>query len=438
MKIEVEKGEKNKVTLVVDVASEDISRGMEAAYAKVAKKVNIPGFRKGKAPKKVLNSYLGEGAIIDQMIKEVVPEAYEKAVEESKIFPIDLPKIEVKEASTDKLTFSAEVEVKPEVILGDYKKITIKKAEVKVTDEEVKAQIESVRNRMATLNVAPDRPVQEGDFVIIDFEGLLEGKEFEGSSGVDSMIEIGGQMLLPDFDKKLIGANRGDEVKFDIEVPADFEASDIAGKRIDFTVKIKEIKLKVLPELNDEFADKAGGAKDMAEHEADTRKRLVEIKEAKCDDDFRRDLLAKLTEGAKVDIPAIMIERRLDEMVNQFLVGMKSRGIGDKEYFEATGSNPDSLRKSFKERAAETVKEALALEALAKKENIEVLAEEIDREIGELAESIGRDKDGLKDTLVERGALSDIEDDIMMKKAMDRLIEIAQGKSTKKTTKEEE
>ncbi|MDI6799538.1 MAG: trigger factor [Actinomycetota bacterium] len=438
MKVEVERGEKNKVILKVEVPKEDVAKGMVAAYAKISKKVNVPGFRKGKVPKKVIDSHFGEGLVIDEMIKEVVPGSYERAVAESNVEPIDLPKIDVKEAGADHLVYQAEVEVKPEVILGDYKKISVKKAEVKVTDDEVKAQIESARNRKATLSVADDRLVREGDFVMIDFEGLLDGKEFEGGSGIDSMIEIGGQMLLPGFDKNLIGAGVGDELSFSIDATADFDAVEIAGKKVDFKVIVKEIKVKNLPEPNDEFADMAAGCKDMAEYKADIKKKLTDIKAAKAEEDFHREILIKLAEESKVDIPAIMVDRRVDDMVSQFMVGMKSRGVGSDEYFKATGSSPDILKESFKERAAGTVKESLVLEALAKKEKIEVSFEEVDKEIGELADGIGEEKEDLKKTLQERGVISDIEDDLLMRKAMERLVEMVKAKADKKDNKEEE
>ncbi len=437
MKAEVEKLEKNKVLLKVEVPQEDVKQAIKEAYKTVAKKVSIPGFRRGKVPPSVIDTRIGEEAVIDEMLRQLVPLSYIKAVEKTGIKPINTPEVDVQEAKKDKVNFHAKVDVKPEVKLGDYKKSGIKRVKVKVTNEEINQQVEIMRDRLAHLEVAEGKSVSNGDFVTINFDGLVDGKSFEGNSAKDYLFEVGSSPIVPGFDGNLLGACKGDIKDFEVNIPPKFENPAISDKTVKYKVLIKEVKQKVLPELNDEFASEAGGFKSLDEYKKDIRKRLEEVKTFKAEEEFRRKLLDKVTEKTNIDIPDIMIERMLAEMVDEFLLSLQSQGIPADDYFSATKSNLEELKKSFRERASERTKEELVLEKIAEKENLVVSEDELDEEVEAIAKRMDEDKDKLKGAFKERGVLSRIKNDILIRKSLEHLVGLTEKATGNKNKKSE-
>lgn len=427
LKTEVEELEKNKVILKVEVPKENIKKAIGEAYKSIAKKVNIPGFRKGKVPPKIIDVNVGEEAVIDEMLRQLVPFSYAQAVEKTGIEPIDVPEIEVKEAKKDKVNFHAKVDVKPKVKLGDYKKLKIKRAEAKVTDKEVNQQIEMTRNNFASLEVAEDKTISEGDFALIDFDGLVDGKSFETGSAKDYLLEIGSNAIVLDFDKNLIGARKGETKEFEVNIPPKYDNPAIAGKTVKYKVFIKELKQKVLPELNDEFAEIVGGFKTLDDFKKDLKEKLEEAKKFKVEEEFRRNILDGVANGAEVDVPDIMISRTLAEMVDEFFLSLQTRGISPEDYFAATGSNLEELKKSLRERAEERTREELILEAIAKKENITAGEDEVDKEVKMIAERVSEEENKIKEVLREKGILTKIKEDILIRKALEYLVEQAEG-----------
>ncbi|HDP69544.1 MAG TPA: trigger factor [Actinobacteria bacterium] len=428
MKVEFEELEKNKVLLKVEVPQEEIKKSVEKAYKSIAKKVNIPGFRKGKIPSKVIDAHFGEDAVVDEMLKELIASSYVQAVENVGIKPIDVPEIDIKEAKKDKVHFHAKVDVKPKVMLGNYKKLKAKKNKVKVTEEEVAQQIELARERFASLEVAEGKVVSKGDFVLIDFDGLIEGKSFEGGSAKDYLLEVGSNIIVPDFDKNILGACKDEIKKFVVDIPPKFRNPAIADKSVNYKVLIKEVKQKILPELNDEFANIAGGFETMDEYKKDIRKRLEEMNTFKAEEKFRREILDEVSKKVNVEIPDIMIDRTLAEMVDEFLLSIQARGIPPEDYFSGTGTSIEELKSSFREGAKERTKDELVLEAIAKEENIKVEEDELDKEIEVIAQKLNEDKRVIKKNLEERGVVSRIEADILMRKTMESLIEMTESK----------
>jgi len=428
LKVEFEELEKNKVLLKVEVPQEEIKKSVEKAYKSIAKKVNIPGFRKGKIPSKVIDAHFGEDAVVDEMLKELIASSYVQAVENVGIKPIDVPEIDIKEAKKDKVHFHAKVDVKPKVMLGNYKKLKAKKNKVKVTEEEVAQQIELARERFASLEVAEGKVVSKGDFVLIDFDGLIEGKSFEGGSAKDYLLEVGSNIIVPDFDKNILGACKDEIKKFVVDIPPKFRNPAIADKSVNYKVLIKEVKQKILPELNDEFANIAGGFETMDEYKKDIRKRLEEMNTFKAEEKFRREILDEVSKKVNVEIPDIMIDRTLAEMVDEFLLSIQARGIPPEDYFSGTGTSIEELKSSFREGAKERTKDELVLEAIAKEENIKVEEDELDKEIEVIAQKLNEDKRVIKKNLEERGVVSRIEADILMRKTMESLIEMTESK----------
>ncbi len=423
MKVTKEKIEENKVVLNIEVEEEKVAGALDKAYRKVVKEVNIPGFRKGKVPKSVLIKKYGEEVLHKDALDILIPEAYYEAVEETDIEPIAQPNItEVSIEDSKVATFTAEVEVKPEVKLGDYTGLGVEKEEVAVTDEDVEKDIEQKRSQHAQL-VSVDRTVvEEGDHTIIDFEGFVDGEAFEGGAGEDYNLEIGSNQFIPGFEEKLVGATVGEETEVNVTFPEEYHSEELAGADAVFKVTVKEIKAKELPELDDEFAkdleyDSLEGLK------ADTKERLTNSKEAEVNRNFENELIEKIADAAEVNIPETMIADEVEKMLNNFKMQIQQQGFDFEQYAEMTGIEEDKIKEDYQEPAANRAKANLVLEAIAEKEGIEVSDEEVDSKLNEIADRQGQDVKQIKAFLQMQGQLDSLTNSLVMEKTIDFLVD---------------
>lgn len=427
MKTDLEKIEKNKVLLKVEVPAESTALAIKEAYKTVSEQVNIPGFRKGRVPSQVIDTKLGVGVVYNEALKQMLPLYYAQAVKETGIEPIDQPEIDVKQMEKDKpLIFEAAVEVKPEVKLGEYKGIEASRVPTKVTKGEIDERVEHLRNRFAKLEVVEEkRPLKKGDFGLIDFKGYIGETPFEQGSATDYLLELGSQTFVPGFEDQLIGAGKGEIVDVNVVFPKEYQLKEVAGKKVRFNVLVKEIKRKVLPELNDEFAKEAGEFDSLQALKSDLKAKLAESKKVRSDLDLRRSLLSTVAEEAEVEIPESMKRYRTEQLLSQFSQNLRSQGINMNDYLNSTKTDFETLKKSLEEEAVASVKSELVLEAIAKAEGIEVSDEEIEQEIRSYAQIMGKEYEEAKDLIEQKGTIWVIREDLTKRKTMDWLVEHA-------------
>jgi len=388
----LEKKEGNIVTLKIEVDAETFEKGIQKAYARNKSKFNIPGFRKGKAPRKIIELNYGVGVFYEDAINIVFPEAYDKAIEEHNLDPVDRPSIDIEEIESGKpVIFTAEVTVKPEVTLGEYKGIEVEKVEYNVTDEEVDAEIKKTQERNARIIEAEDRPVKEGDTLVLDYAGYVGDEQFEGGTAQNQTLEIGSGRFIPGFEEQLIGKNKGEEVEVNVKFPEEYHAENLAGKDAKFIVTIHEIKEKELPELDDEFAKDVSEFDTLEELKNDIRAKLEKQAKDKEKSEVENNVIEKVVEACEMDIPEIMIEKQIDNDVNDFAYRLRYQGLDMEKYFEYTNTKMEDLREQFKPNAEKLVKVDLVLEAISEKESIEATEEELNKEIEELAKQYKQD-----------------------------------------------
>lgn len=427
MKTEVEKIEKNKVLLKVEVPAEELVDAYKWAYKSISRNVNIPGFRRGFVPPEVIDRKLGREAVDNEVLKEMLPTYYWMAVQESGIEPIEQPQIEVKQIERSKaLLFDVTVETKPEVKLGDYKGLKVTRPLAEATEQEVAERLEYLRGRFAQLEVVEEqRPTRVGDFALIDFKGFLGDQPYEKASGTDYLLEIGSKTFIPGFEEQLVDAKKGEIRDVRVTFPENYQFEEVAGKEVRFNVLIKELKRKVLPELTDEFAKEAGEFENLEALKSDLRTKLEEGKKVRSDMAVRASVLKQVSEAAEVEIPESMRNRRTEELVAQFTENLKSQGIALEDYLKATKSEFETLRKSLEEEAISNIKSELVLEAIARKENIAASDEEIDQEIHSYAKMLGKPFEETKRMVEEKGNTWLIREDVIKGKTMKWLVENA-------------
>jgi trigger factor len=409
----------------IEVDAERFEKGLQRAFAKNAKKFNIPGFRRGKAPRHIVEKFYGEQILYEDAINDVCPEAYDRAIEENDIHPVDRPEIDIKQIGKGKsLIFTAKVTVKPEVELGQYKGIEVKKTEAAVTDEDVEKEIGIIRERNARFITIEDRPAADGDFLTIDFEGSIDGKPFDGGKGENYTLVIGSGTFIPGFEEQLVGVSTGEEKEISVNFPDDYGNKDLAGKPALFKVKVKEIKLKELPALDDEFAKDTSEFETLEEYKADLRKKLTERAEHEARHKDEDNVIGKVVENAVVDIPAVMVERRVDNMVYDFDLQLRYQGLDLKKYLEVMGMDIGSFREQFKERAEKEVKTQLVMEKISQVEEIVATDEDTDEEIKRIAENYKQSEEEFRQHL-KPDDIEYIKDTIVARKTVDFLIEHA-------------
>jgi trigger factor len=396
----VEKKENNIVTLKIEVDAETFEKGIQQAYTKNRNKFNIPGFRKGKVPRKIIELNYGVGVFYEDAINIVFPEAYDKAIEEHKLEPVDRPVIDVDEIEKGKpVVFTAEVTVKPEVTLGEYKGIEAEKVEYNVTNDEVEAEIKKIQDKNARIIEATDRPVKEGDTLTIDYAGYVGEDQFEGGTAQNQTLEIGSGRFIPGFEEQLIGKNKDEEVEVNVKFPEEYHAEELAGKDAKFMVTIHEIKEKELPELDDEFAKDVSEFDTLEELKNDIKGKLEKQAKDKEKAENENNVVEKVVELCQVDIPEVMIERQIDNDVNDFAYRLRYQGLDIDKYFELTNTKLEDLREQLKENAGKLVKVDLVLETISENEKIDATEEELNAELENIAKQYNQDAEKFKKNL---------------------------------------
>ncbi|RLQ98022.1 trigger factor [Falsibacillus albus] len=422
MSVKWEKLEGNQGVLTVEVDADTVKEGLDSAFKKVVKQVNVPGFRKGKMPRGMFEQRFGVESLYQDALDFILPEAYAKAVEETGIEPVDRPEIDVEQMEKGKeLIFKATVTVKPEVKLGDYKGLEVEKMDTEVTDEDVDNELKTLQERQAELVVKEEAKAENGDTVVIDFEGFVDGEAFEGGKAENYSIELGSGTFIPGFEDQLVGAAAGEEKEVEVSFPEEYHAAELAGKPATFKVKVHEIKGKELPELDDEFAkDVDEEVETLAELKEKIKNRLVESKKSESEQALRDTLVEKATENSEVEIPQVMIDAEVDRMMQEFGQRLQMQGMNLEMYFQFSGQDEEALRTQMKEDAEKRVRTNLTLEAIAKAENFEVADEEVEEEINKMAEMYNMSADNIKQAL---GNLEGLKTDLQIRKAVEFLVE---------------
>lgn len=422
MSVKWEKLEGNEGVLTVEVDAQTFNEALDKAFKKVVKNVSIPGFRKGRVPRSIFEKRFGVEALYQDALDLLLPEVYPKAVEEAGIEPVDRPEIDIEQIEKGSpLIFTAKVTVKPEVKLGEYKGLDVQKEDATVTDEDVENELKQLQERHAELVVKEEGKVEEGDTVVIDFEGQVNGEVFEGGKAENYSLEIGSGTFIPGFEEQLIGLEAGAEKDVEVTFPEEYHAENLAGKPAVFKVKIHEIKRKELPALDDEFAkDVNEDVETLDELKANIRKRLEEEKKTYAENKLRDDLVEKAAENVEVDIPQVMIDNELDRMMREFEQRLQMQGLNLQLYFQFSGQDEEGLREQMKEDAEKRVKYSLTLEAIANAENIEVSEEEVNEELQKMAEAYNLSVENMKKII---GSTDHLKEDLKIKKAIDFLVE---------------
>ncbi|EOC99600.1 trigger factor [Caldisalinibacter kiritimatiensis] len=425
MKSQVISKENTKVTLEIEVDVEKFEEAVQKSYLKNRKRFNIPGFRKGKAPRKIIESRYGKGIFYEDAINIVLPEAYDKAIEENELEPIDRPSIDIKELEDNKpVVFTVEVTVKPEVKLGDYKGIEVEKVEYNVTEEDVEEEIKRMQERNARLVEVQDRAVKEGDILTIDYKGFADGEQFEGGTAENQTLEIGSGRFIPGFEDQLVGKNKGDEVEVNVTFPEDYHAEDLAGKEAKFEVKIHEIKEKELPELDDEFAKDVSEFDTLDELKEDLKKRLEEQAENREKVENENNVIEKVLENTEVEVPEVLVDREIDYQVRDFEQRLLMQGLKLDQYLEMTNTKLEDVKEQIRPNAEKAAKTDLVLEAISEAENIEATDEDLDKELERMAEQYNQDADKFKENM-RKGDLEYLKVGIIKRKTVEFLVENA-------------
>ena len=418
-----EKQEGNQGTLTVEVPASEFDKALDSAFKKVVKQVQVPGFRKGKVPRKLFEQRFGVESLYQDALDIILPQAYTEAVEEAGIEPVDRPEVDVKQIEKGQdLVFTAEVTVKPEVKLGEYKGLEYEEQSTEVTDEDVQNELTQMQEKQAELVVKEDVAVENGDTVVMDFEGFVDGEAFEGGQAENYTLEIGSGSFIPGFEEQLVGKKAGEETEVEVTFPEEYHAEDLAGKAATFKVKLHEVKGKELPELDDEFAkDVDEDVESLEALKTKTRERLEEQKKTEAENSKRDTLVTKASENAEVEIPDSMVDTELDRMVQEFEQRLQMQGMTKDMYFQFTGQDEDALREQMKEDAAKRVKTNMTLEAISQAENVEVSDEDINAELENMAGMYQTDVAQLTQML--GGNTEMIKEDLKVRKAIDVLVE---------------
>ena len=438
MSVQVEKLEKNMAKLTVEVPAEEVEKALQAAYMKEKNKISIPGFRKGKVPRAMIEKMYGAAVFYEEAANILIQDNYAAAMEESKEDIVSRPTIDIVQIESGKpFIFTAEVAVRPEVTLGKYKGVQVTKIDTTVTDEEVEAALEKEQQKNSRTVTVTDRPVANGDTAVIDFEGFVDGIAFEGGKGENHPLEIGSHSFIDTFEDQLVGKNTGDEVEVNVTLSEKYQAADLAGKPATFKVKINEIKAKELPELDDEFAQDAAGVDTLAEYKEEIKKNLTEKKETEAKKTKEDEAIQKIIDKSKMDLPEAMIETQCETMVEEFAQRIAQSGLSMDQYLQFSGLTVDGLKEQVRPEALTRIQSSLVLEQIAKEENIEVSDADVDAEIEKMAKNYGMEADKLKEYMGE-GEKESMKRDISVTKAVDLVMENVKERAKAKTKKEKE
>ena len=422
MSLQVEKLEKNMAKLTVEVSAEEFDKALTAAYNKNKGRFNIPGFRKGKAPQAMIEKMYGVGVLYEDAINEALDATYGNAAEESGLEIVSRPEIDIVQVEKGKtLIYTATVAVKPDVTLGEYKGIEVARASAEVTDEDIDAELKRVQEQNSRLITVEDRAVEDGDQTVIDFEGFVDGKPFEGGKGEDYPLTIGSHSFIDTFEEQLIGKNIGEACEVNVTFPNEYHATELAGKPALFKVTVKEIKKKELPELNDEFASEVSEFETLEEYKNDIREKVASRKEKAAATENEDRVVEKVIENASMEIPEAMIESQLNNMVNDYARRMQSQGLSLDQYMKFTGMTIEVLREQMKPQALKRIQTRLVLEAVAKTEGLTASDEAVEKEIASMAEAYRMEIPQVKEFMGEAG-LEQMKEDLAVQEAVDFLV----------------
>ena len=425
MSVQVENLEKNMAKLTITVSADKFEKAMQEAYKKQRSRIHIPGFRKGKVPRAMIEKAYGPEVFYDDAANFVINEEYPQAMDESGLEIVSRPEIEVTQIEKGKeFVFTAEVAVKPDVTLGEYKGVTVTKAEAVITEEEVDAEIENTRNMQARTIDVTDRAVEDGDTVIIDFEGFVDGVPFDGGKGENHSLEIGTHSFIDNFEEQLIGKNAGDDVEVHVTFPEQYHAQELAGKPAVFKVKIHTIKAKEVPELNDEFISDISEFETVEEYKEDVRAKLLKRKEDSVKGAKEDEAIQKIIDASVMDIPEPMIDMQCENMIQEFEGRISQQGLTLEQYMQFSGSNVERMKEQVRPEAIQRIQSSLVLEKIAKEENIEITEEEINAQIEKMASVYGMTGEKMKEFISEEDKES-IERNLSIEKAVEIIMQNA-------------
>lgn len=439
MSVQVENLEKSMAKLTIEVSAEDVEKAIQAAYLKEKSKISLPGFRKGKVPRNMIEKMYGPSVFYEDAANTLIQENYPAAADESGVDIVSRPTIDVVQIEAGKpFIFTAEVAVRPEVKLGKYLGVQVTKVDTTVSEEEVEAALEKERNNNSRTVTVTDRPVASGDTAVIDFEGFVDGVAFEGGKGENHSLEIGSHSFIDTFEDQLIGKNAGDDVEVNVTFPEQYQAEELAGKPALFKVKIHEIKAKELPELDDEFAQDVSEFDTLAEYKEDLKRQLTEQKENEAKRTKEDEAIQKIIEKTTIEIPEAMLDTQCENMINEFAQRIQQSGLTMEQYMQFSGLTVDKLKEQVRPEAQTRIMSSLILEQIAKEENIEVTDAEIDAEVEKMAASYGMEADKLKEYMGDAEKES-MKRDIAVTKAVDLIMDNVKEKAkVKKKDKDAE
>lgn len=422
MSVQVEKLEKNMAKLTVEVSAEDFKAAIKKAFNKNKNRFSIPGFRKGKAPQAMIEKMYGEGVFYEDAADEAINASYAEAMKESGLDIVSRPEVTIEKIGKDEpFVYSALVAVKPEVTLGQYKGVEVEKADASVSAEDVEAELKKVQEQNARLLTVEDRGVEDGDQTVIDFEGFVDGKGFEGGKAEDYPLTIGSHSFIDTFEEQLIGKKIGEECEVNVTFPTEYHAADLAGKPATFKVTVKEIKVKELPELNDEFASEVSEFDTLDEYKKDVEKKLAEKKEIEANSKNEDAVVAKVVENASMEIPDKMIDAQAENMVQDMARRMQSQGLSLDMYLKYTGMTAEQMKEQARPDAEKRIRTRLVLEAVAQAENIQISDEKVDEEVAKMAEAYKMEVDKLKSYMSESD-IKQMKEDLAVQQAVDLLV----------------
>ncbi|MCD1258143.1 trigger factor [Paenibacillus athensensis] len=431
MKASWEKIEKNVGVLDVEVGAERVAEALDKAFKKVSAKVNVPGFRKGKVPRSIFEAKFGVESLYQDALDIILPEAYIQAVEESGIDPVDRPEVDVEQFGKGQaLKFKAKVTVKPEVTLGEYKGLEVPAAEAEVSDEEVNAELERLQQRHAELVVLEEGQAENGDVVVLDFEGFTDGEAFQGGKAENYSLELGSGSFIPGFEEQLVGLAKGDEKDVEVTFPENYHSEDLKGKAALFKVKIHDIKRKNLPELDDEFAKDVSEFDTLEEYKQDIVARLKSRKENDSQAAKETAVVEQAAANADVEVPEAMIEAELNVMLKEFESRLRTQGMTLDLYFQFSGQNEEALKEQMREDAVKRVRNNLVLEAIAAAENITASEEDVEAELQQIADRHKTSLDEVRSILTANGSIAGLQSDLAVRKTVDFLLANSKNVST--------
>ena len=410
--------EKNMVKLVIESTAEEFEAGLNTAYNKNKSKISLPGFRKGKAPRKMIEKMYGAEVFYEDAANSIIPDAYAKAADECGLELVSQPKINVTQLEAGKpFIFEAVVATKPEVELGQYKGVEVTKADTEATDADVEEELKRVQEQNSRTVAVTDRAVKDGDNTVIDFEGFVDGEAFEGGKGTDYPLTLGSGSFIPGFEDQLVGAKEGDHVEVKVTFPEEYQAKELAGKEAVFQCDVKKVEAKELPELDDDFAQDASEFDTLAEYKEDIKKNLTEKKEKEARAAKENAAVDKAIENAEMEIPDAMVDTQTRQMLDDFARRMQSQGLTMEQYFQFTGMTAEKMMEEMKPQALKRIQTRLVLEKIAEVENIQPTQEEVDEEISKMAEAYKMEADKIKELLGER-ELEQMKKDMAVQKAV--------------------